>query len=1555
MRLGKKSLLVLLSLIVLSIGFASQAEASVVDTSITNEIQGVTGISVVPAPDGSGARKDYASSAAGLRAALYDLYVYGQNGDFAIYFGATLNVSSGGIFDDVIPAVPSNANMTFKALEGKVGTLVLVSAPNDTISTNTGAATNAKTITFATNSYFGTNLVLRNITYAGTTIYMNGHDLSLNGNSHTTGAKNIYGGAASSDITGSPTITVNATGTDNWTLSGGNNSGGTLTGDTTLKINNVSGTGTITIMGGGNTANVNGNVTTEVNSSENTVYLSRYVGGVSNGTINGMVKNIIKGNGQWSSNTQEFIGGSVIGNIGFSKDEDAIVNDFDTSGFSSGSVYYAGANYTSGTITGNIKNTVKAGKADQGSINRFDGAVGQEASGSDVLTTSSDSQTKEVRRSEAESKALFKVYGDITNNILEGCISNRGGDNTAYTRGAGYKGYYEGNITTNVGVVSETPGTFGGSGFVYSARIGSSLLTTLSTSTVDYRSVNAVTTNYYSDYTFFDIVGGGGSNGLRNREIYIYGDTNVNLNNVLARWTYAGGFSGTTEGNSTMTMNGGVVDTLEGAGYSMYRTYGNSSAILNDGQVDDFFCGASWHDQRIVGNTYAEVNGGVINATFGGNFGNASDCTVTGNSKILVRGGNFAGLPRRRWAKALSPGPTQNGSILGDTELTIDLRGPEGDTFVLPQGTNISAGKPDSSRASSTNIGTDETNTMTLNIYTKPGSDKLNGAVLLGDSEPAANTKSGKINININAPDSNIGNIYATEYSNIASNKILKDVTINLQNAASINGLSGGRAADNFTNTIVANSTNQSIINVGEIVDTENPDIQDAPILVGSGSTSIGIINFTEMNVKNGVIIQANSGNIKNGNGATAANHYNTYNQFGDITLEDGSGFGVTTTTGMISAGKLIVEGEGSIESGQGTGIINISDIEFVDPDNSRLTWAKNNTATTPSVTSNGTWFGTQSGVYQVLTINPTVGNASKITPFNFKGYEKATGKTFIGDNDVTGAANGYGIMIPGSVIDYVVKDPVVDGKGDIEHDVTDVKLNNQPTPLKVWGTEVAGTKVQKGRLIIPSSSNILPTLTFTPETATTGSWLYNAKIVSTKIGATAEVVDEQLNSDPVNWTSTDGSYSYEAEVRYSNEVELDARSIILTETEAAAITKSMIEDYTEVDGRPFLESNIDTVLAEIQAPLGADDYSRKTEVTYTAGTAATNPTNTMTKTVNVIVVKDGVKVSNDRHGAIYAEDAILRLQEVHDFNGDQIEFEKQYTNVRTFKSDGTVTANGTTSSEVTADASNYFERLSDLTDADVQDDSQVTYKLQYGTEASEAVSITVNITVMPNTTTFIIKFVDEDGSELHTPITSTETIGSTVDLTIHPGVLAAISTVENKRYVIESRPGPNEGAIPIVSGGTTVEYQFKGVLALSAPDIIDFKTHAVTTNNTRVEEPELKKSDQSAADLVVFDNRATKKNWTLTATLTQEMANTNDSSKVLSDAIKFNNGSIEKELDGYATVIKKHTHDSTGDYVVSNDWSSGGTGIKLEVPVGSVKKLGQYQAEITWHLGDTP
>ena len=58
---------------------------------------------------------------------------------------------------------------------------------------------------------------------------------------------------------------------------------------------------------------------------------------------------------------------------------------------------------------------------------------------------------------------------------------------------------------------------------------------------------------------------------------------------------------------------------------------------------------------------------------------------------------------------------TNNGRLLGNASLTLDLRNYDGE-FKLPSGTNISGGNP----FNSTNIvGTDTSNTITLNIYTK--------------------------------------------------------------------------------------------------------------------------------------------------------------------------------------------------------------------------------------------------------------------------------------------------------------------------------------------------------------------------------------------------------------------------------------------------------------------------------------------------------------------------------------------------------------------------------------------------------------------------------------------------------------------------------------------------------------------------------------------------------------------------------------------------------------------------------------------------------------------
>ena len=1047
---------------------ARAADISLAEQSIKEIIAEAdkTKVIAVPSPAGDdSAYAEYTNSAEGIRQALFDMYQNGNGQEFALYVGSGGSLSlPTNLTSKTIPATIDNTNMTFYALQGKVSRLIITGHGDDPITDATTLTSGSRTVALGTDIYFGSDVVIRNLNYTGTRMYMNGHSLSLNGGSTGNGLA-IYGGSNNGDLTGNPTITVNATGSGTWNIYGGNQSGGTLTGNTAIVVNNTVG-GISTIAGGANigtidgntnvainrlngtlgsyyggglgtnasnTANVTGNVETTIQTTNTSFRLSAFTGGVQYGNIGGTIRSTISGAGGWSGTANRFIGGSFYGNIGSDRSKDAIVTNLDASSYSTGRSEFEGGNRNTGTITGNIVNTVKAGpSASVGGIGDFNGGGGNNVS---TLTQSSmgasntttyDNYTPEQRAALAEAAASFKVYGDITSHLVSGSFSN----GAIYSTAAGRGGYVEGNTTIEVGTIT-SDGSPGGDGIAYTGTRPTNL---------DYSTTNKTRGNASG----WDIVGGGGYPGTA-WDIYIKGNTKTILNNTVARWTYGGSFSGVIEGNSSNTLNSGIVDTLEGTGYTGRRVYGDGRTTVNNGQVDWFLSGGGWDDLLVTGNVAVTVYDGVINASLGASYGVASSHTINGNSDNRVFGGNFSGTPRTG-SNGFSGGVTNNGRLLGNASLTLDLRDYDGE-FALPSGTNISGGNP----FNSTNIvGTDSSNTITLNIYTKPGSDALNGATIYGDGgRTASNTRSGKIYMNIQAEGSSIGNLYTTYYSNISSSQILRDVEMRVQGAKSINGISGGNASDNFTNTIVANSSNQVKMSFGENVDG-TASYQTDPIAV----TGLGIVNFTELNVTNGIKLMANGGDIKNGRSATAANHATTYHQFGDIHLSKDAGIGISSATNLISGAKLTVEDKGTIESPPGTGRINLSDFATPDTDKDHLTWLKTTTNDAGSrVNSQGTWFGAVSA-YQVLTINPTAANAAAITPINFSGIEKATGKTFIGDNDVTNAANGYGIAIPGSIINYEVETPgVANGIGAISHNVTAVKENNTPLTLQAWGT----------------------------------------------------------------------------------------------------------------------------------------------------------------------------------------------------------------------------------------------------------------------------------------------------------------------------------------------------------------------------------------------------------------------------------------------------------------------------------------------------------------------
>ncbi|WP_427813276.1 hypothetical protein ACQKTA_07155 [Enterococcus sp. 22-H-5-01] len=1310
--------------------FSNSDVSSIDTTSIKETIASAdkTKILVVPDPVGGKEYKEYLANESGFKNALFDLYTNGGMQQFTLYIGTNVSLSAA-VTANTIPNKVDATNVTFASLKNKVNKLVITGNSDDPITQDQTVPAGSKTLTFNQNNFFGSSIVLRNLNYGASNFYMNGNNLDLNGGSRGNGVS-IYGGTDSGDISGDPIITVTTTGSGTWNFYGGNNGGGTLTGNPTILINNTSG-GVNTLTGGANvgtvngntevtisqlngtlsnyygggvgsstskTANVTGNVQTVIKNTSSSFRQNVYYGGVLYGNITGSISNNISGTGGWSSIGSSYIGGSGYGNIGVDSGKQAIETTIDASKYTSYGPSIVGANRYAGTVTGNITNTITAGTSpSQGGVGNFDGGGGPDAS---KLTkngigaaneTTYDAYTPDQRTDLAFKSAQYKIIGNIDSHLVSGSFGNY---QAWRTTAAGVGGFVQGNATIKVGT-QNTSKTVGGEGFVYSGNKRAD-------NTIFYSSKR----NTLADERDFDIAGGGYVVGRDVWCIYIRGNTTTEIDNALARRTYGGLFSGVVEGNTSNILNTGIVDTCEGTGYEGGRVYGDGHATVNNGQVDWFLTGGGWNDKKCIGNVGVTVNDGVINASMGASYGAFSDHTVTGNSDNRIYGGDFSGVPNQG-NNGFSGGITNTGSLLGNAHLLIDLRGYHGE-FKLPTGTSISGGRP---YGANTNLGSSTDNTITLDIFTKPGSDVLNGADIYGDGgTAAANTKSGKIQMNIQATGSNIGNLYATQYSNINNNQILRDVTANVQGSASIATLSGGSDSDNFTNTIANNSTNKVKYNFGTNIDGTS-QYQSDPINVTKG-----IVNYSELNITNGIELMAASGDIKNGKSSTALNHSATYNNFGDIHLSKSGSLGLKDSARIISAGKIIVEDSAKLETPPGKGKVNISDFEVVDPSKDSLTWVKNDIGTTNLVDSIGTWFGNNKA-YQVLTINPTITNAQKITPAIFNGIEKATGKTFIGDNDVTNKDNGYGIAIPGSIIDYEVESPgISQGAGSIFHDVSQVKKNNEPLKIAAFGTETANTRVQKGKLVIPTSSNISPTLSFEPETTKTGSWLYNASITSTKINEPIQNIVEQKDSNTVNWKTPDINYSYQIKVKYSNKAELNAKNVIITEQDAAKLkSKQQVLDLMGASGRPFFSNSIDDdLLKTIQRPLDQNEVSKKYAINYQSGTTE----NMQNSSANLVVVKNGSVISKDKNFAVYAQDTNLKLSEANSFN-TQSDLNK-FTKAQVIFSDNRDNIDPQLSNDV-------FLSIKNTTENELQKNVATTYSY---IQAGETINKTVNVSI---------------------------------------------------------------------------------------------------------------------------------------------------------------------------------------------------------------------------------
>ncbi|MBO0439832.1 hypothetical protein [Candidatus Enterococcus ikei] len=235
-------------------------------------------------------------------------------------------------------------------------------------------------------------------------------------------------------------------------------------------------------------------------------------------------------------------------------------------------------------------------------------------------------------------------------------------------------------------------------------------------------------------------------------------------------------------------------------------------------------------------------------------------------------------------------------------------------------------------------------------------------------------------------------------------------------------------------------------------------------------------------------------------------------------------------------------------------------------------------------------------------------------------------------------------------------------------------------------------------------------------------------------------------------------------------------------------------------------------------------------------------------------------------------------------------------------------------------------------------------------TRGTETVKKTITIDIQSNQKVNV-EFVDETGAALHDKITFDKVIGTTIDLTEEKEVQKVLESIQAENYQLVKKPD-NETKIPVISEESTVQYQFKGMLFVqSSPTFLNFGRKTLGIPFIKVEKAKYDKP------LIVWDNRKNGGAWDLTATLKKPLTSQEDPSKSLPSAIRYKVSDTETVIlsENVTQPIAKRTHETKGQYNVSNEWDKNQSGLLLEVPSGEVLQAGGYRATILWQVEQTP
>ncbi|MBO0471754.1 WxL domain-containing protein [Enterococcus sp. DIV0242_7C1] len=149
------------------------------------------------------------------------------------------------------------------------------------------------------------------------------------------------------------------------------------------------------------------------------------------------------------------------------------------------------------------------------------------------------------------------------------------------------------------------------------------------------------------------------------------------------------------------------------------------------------------------------------------------------------------------------------------------------------------------------------------------------------------------------------------------------------------------------------------------------------------------------------------------------------------------------------------------------------------------------------------------------------------------------------------------------------------------------------------------------------------------------------------------------------------------------------------------------------------------------------------------------------------------------------------------------------------------------------------------------------------------------------------------------------------------------------------------------IGTNTSLEFIYEGALELSsAPTVIDFGNQKVSAKNLFFDNP---KYDRP---LVVYDNRSQTTEWRILLKQSGNLSIPGDPSAQLVDALSYQTSTDNKTLSTENQEVFRSKVNTRGKFDVSKDtWGPGKEGLRLDIPAGKVKQVGDYETTLTWTI----